>query len=117
MMEAFGAHDFVNNYPFSELLPLGWRVDEVGSSKDRGDGQGGIRVVRFVDGFGRYLVFDVDAAGGMSHHATYMPGDSFSVVANYAGAALRLAASSPFASPEELCALPGVEFGHRFAEV
>ncbi|NKZ93317.1 hypothetical protein GS966_25820 [Rhodococcus hoagii] len=53
----------------------------------------------------------------MSLHATYMPNDSFTVVANYAAAALRLAASSPFASAEELCALPGVEFGHRFVEV
>ncbi|NKT61029.1 hypothetical protein GS885_23765 [Rhodococcus hoagii] len=68
-------------------------------------------------GFGRYMVFDVNAAGGMSLHATYMPNDSFTVVANYAAAALRLAASSPFASAEELCALPGVEFGHRFVEV
>lgn len=115
-MEAFGAHEFVNNYPFSELLPLGWRVDEVGPPKDRGNGQGVIRVVRFVDGFDRYLVFDVNAAGGMSLHATYLPGDSFTVVANYAAAALRVAASSPFASAEELCGLPGVEFGRRFVE-
>ncbi|MBM4516553.1 hypothetical protein GS888_24725 [Rhodococcus hoagii] len=116
-MEAFGAHDFVNNYPFSELLPLGWRVEHVDSPKDRGNGEGVIRVARFVDGFGRHMVFDVNAAGGMSLHATCMPDDSFTVVANYAGAALRLAASSPFASAEELCALPGVEFGHRFAAI
>lgn len=115
-MEALGAHEFVNNYPFSELLPLGWRVDAVRPPKDRGNGEGVIRVVRFVDGFGRCLMFDVNAAGGMSKHATYQSDDSFTMVANYAGAALRLAASSPFASADELCALPGVEFGHRFVD-
>ncbi|NKS29194.1 hypothetical protein GS534_00420 [Rhodococcus hoagii] len=115
-MEAFGTHEFVKSYPFDELLPLGWRVDEVGAVQERGNREGVIRVVRFVDGFGRYLVFDVNAAGEMSGHATYQSNGSFTVMANYAGAALRLAAASPFASVEELCALPGVEFGHRFVE-
>ena len=116
-MDAFGAHRFVRNYPFSELLPLGWQVERVESPKDRGNGEGVIRVAYFVDGFGRRLVFDVTEDGRMSRHATYQPNGSFTVVANYADAALRLAAVSPFAPVEELCALPGVEFGHRFVEV
>jgi len=100
-------------YPFSELHSRGWVLENMSEPFARLLGRDPVRTAYFSWGYAGFT-FDVDETGQMSEFATFVRDDDITPVADTPQAVASLIASSPKASLEELCAIPGVaDFHHR----
>ncbi|MFC9761623.1 hypothetical protein [Rhodococcus jostii] len=98
----------LGNYPFSELHQLGWRLERLSTPFARKPGRDPIRTALFSS-IGAALTFDIDEVGRMSEFATFGRGEDIMLLAETPQAVVQLAASSPYASLEELCVIADVE--------
>lgn len=103
-----GRGGFLANYPFADLLMLGWRfVCFAPPETPPGVGIGARRAL-FVDDDNRTMTFDVDRHGQMHDHAIYAAGGDIIMIADSPHAALLLAASPLTAHPSALLEIRGV---------
>ncbi|MFC9768874.1 hypothetical protein [Rhodococcus jostii] len=111
-MENILVAKILGTYPFSELQSRGWQLEQLSRPFARRPGRNPVRTARFSTTYAAFT-FDVDEVGRMSEFATYARDDDITLTAETPEAVVLLAASSPYASLEELCAIADVEDVHR----
>lgn len=94
-------------FPFTELRQHRWLLAGVSAERARAAGSPLVRTVTFTNSHDRAFTFDINAAGEMVLHGTFV-NDATTLVTDCPQAVAALAAADPAAQAETLAQIPHV---------